>query len=168
MATTQSFNGPDVYEQDVECRFQNELARGTVDGATFITATGARIAAFTEQPDDDELEAVRCVWCEGQGVIHDGDFDTYYGSDPCGNCNGTGISGKQKKGITRKEAWLDSLFFIDARRAELKDRDCCPDCGLGGGHDFGFECLMPYYIPPGGGRSSSSTTEPRVERGETG
>lgn len=117
-------------------RFDREIARGTVDGEKFITASGAIVPMFQNQNDDDELIDPGCVYCQGQGeVINEDEWGSVWG---CSACNGTG---KGNYTITRREQrmnqWLDMIFFTDAPRFELMDRDCCPDCGAGG---CGGEC----------------------------
>ena len=109
----------------------------------YCTNTGAFIAPPLPQPDDTEVTNEPCPWCDGQGYFNDS-TDGYGGA--CGRCDGTGSIGHLTRGELRRRAFADSLFFIDAERAELIDRDCCPDCGRGGGHEWDDTCRGTTHV----------------------
>lgn len=100
---------------------------------TISTVTGGTIAALVPAPDDDEIVTDPCVWCDGLG--YGGDAVGLSGD--CDACQGSGSSGKTTRGELRRKQWESEVFYIDATRAELMDRDICPDCGSGG---CGGEC----------------------------
>jgi hypothetical protein len=123
----------DPFVEDLERRFSEAIASGSVEGDVFHTPSGATMAMLLPQYDDHEVIADRCVWCDGHG--YGGDAVGYGGL--CDACRGTGKGGTTTRGLKRKQEFLDALFFIDAPRFALMDRDICPDCGGGG---CGGEC----------------------------
>lgn len=107
------------------------------------TATGAKVEPFLPEATDGQLFSPPCAWCQGYGEsVADEDAPFFHQQPfPCPACGGTGKSGYQITRLEwRKQQWDSMIFMIDAPRAELMDRDCCPDCGCGGGHDFPWHC----------------------------
>jgi hypothetical protein len=109
-------------------RYAREINRGQEDGDFFITASGARVPRFVNQPGDEEMIDPGCIYCEGEGTWYEDDR-----SGSCYACSGTGTAGRtMARGDLRLEQWLDMVFFTDAPRFEKIDQDVCPDCGVGG------------------------------------
>lgn len=111
------------------------------------TATGAKIECFDYEPGDEEIVDELCVWCMGYGTADGGADADEVEANPtlmlsdCPACEGTGKTGQKIAVVdVRRRHYEDEVFDIDARRAELMSRDCCPDCGVGGGHDLPWEC----------------------------
>lgn len=101
--------------------------------AAHFTRTGVAVPALILTKSDSMTVPNPCVWCMSTGNGRDEDDPEYYlGEGTCGACGGTGVNGTITAGELKEAAWKDMVFDIDARRYELMDRDCCPDCGAGG------------------------------------
>jgi hypothetical protein len=128
----------DFHAEEIERRYNETVERGTVQGDTFITPSGASVPMLAPQPDDNELEDSGCVYCDGEGIWREEIDNGYFREGHCDACRGTGKAGRlHPKRQQRMEDWLSMIFFTDAPRFEMMDRDICPDCGAGG---CGGEC----------------------------
>jgi hypothetical protein len=58
----------DFHAEEIERRYNETVERGTVQGDTFITPSGASVPMLAPQPDDNELEDSGCVYCDGEGI----------------------------------------------------------------------------------------------------
>lgn len=113
-------------------------SRPDADGLV-STDTGARVRPFLPSADATAVIDKACVWCDGRG--YGGDAMGFSGA--CDACRGTGRAGRVLRGRVELDDYRDMLFFTDGHRAELMDRDICPDCGRGG---CGGECFAPFAL----------------------